>query len=176
MSSRYRRRFRRAGRRRTGQTVPDVLAPRLQQWIKRTATFCSSASRRWASKVYGDDEQPAGRPAAARAGPPYRRRDLFSGGVRRRAPAGDRQTAGLVVHPAAGNWSGTLLNGLLHHAPARPNCRALALCTGWTKTPAARWWWQNPTGVNRPGAPAASAPSAPLPRRGRRPWCANPHD
>ena len=26
--------------------------------------------------------------------------------------------AGLVVHPAAGNWSGTVLNGLLHHAPA----------------------------------------------------------
>jgi 23S rRNA pseudouridine1911/1915/1917 synthase len=25
--------------------------------------------------------------------------------------------AGLVVHPGAGNWSGTLLNGLLHHAP-----------------------------------------------------------
>jgi 23S rRNA pseudouridine1911/1915/1917 synthase len=24
---------------------------------------------------------------------------------------------GLVVHPAAGNWKGTLLNGLLHHAP-----------------------------------------------------------
>jgi 23S rRNA pseudouridine1911/1915/1917 synthase len=26
--------------------------------------------------------------------------------------------AGLVVHPAAGNWSGTLLNGLLHRFPA----------------------------------------------------------
>ena len=25
--------------------------------------------------------------------------------------------AGLVVHPAAGNWHGTLLNGLLHHLP-----------------------------------------------------------
>ncbi len=25
--------------------------------------------------------------------------------------------AGLVVHPAAGNWSGTMLNGLLHYAP-----------------------------------------------------------
>jgi 23S rRNA pseudouridine1911/1915/1917 synthase len=25
--------------------------------------------------------------------------------------------AGLVVHPASGNWSGTLLNALLHHAP-----------------------------------------------------------
>ncbi len=26
--------------------------------------------------------------------------------------------AGLVVHPAAGNWSGTVLNGLLHRYPA----------------------------------------------------------
>jgi 23S rRNA pseudouridine1911/1915/1917 synthase len=26
--------------------------------------------------------------------------------------------AGIVVHPAAGNWSGTLLNGILHHWPA----------------------------------------------------------
>lgn len=26
--------------------------------------------------------------------------------------------AGLVVHPAAGNWQGTLLNGLLHYCPA----------------------------------------------------------
>jgi 23S rRNA pseudouridine1911/1915/1917 synthase len=26
--------------------------------------------------------------------------------------------AGLVVHPGAGNWSGTLLNGLLHHLPS----------------------------------------------------------
>jgi 23S rRNA pseudouridine1911/1915/1917 synthase len=33
--------------------------------------------------------------------------------------------AGLVVHPAVGNWTGTLLNGLLHHAPglaALPRC------------------------------------------------------
>lgn len=26
--------------------------------------------------------------------------------------------AGLVVHPGSGNWSGTLLNALLHHSPA----------------------------------------------------------
>lgn len=33
--------------------------------------------------------------------------------------------AGLVVHPAAGNWSGTLLNGLLaHHAGAQALARA----------------------------------------------------
>ncbi|HEY1392108.1 MAG TPA: RluA family pseudouridine synthase [Methylibium sp.] len=29
--------------------------------------------------------------------------------------------AGLVVHPAAGNWSGTLLNGLLHHHAGAAN-------------------------------------------------------
>lgn len=29
--------------------------------------------------------------------------------------------AGLVVHPASGNWSGTLLNGLLHHCPSLAN-------------------------------------------------------
>jgi 23S rRNA pseudouridine1911/1915/1917 synthase len=29
--------------------------------------------------------------------------------------------AGLVVHPGAGNWSGTLLNGLLHHCPQLAN-------------------------------------------------------
>jgi 23S rRNA pseudouridine1911/1915/1917 synthase len=27
------------------------------------------------------------------------------------------KAAGMVVHPAAGNWNGTLLNALLHHAP-----------------------------------------------------------
>jgi 23S rRNA pseudouridine1911/1915/1917 synthase len=33
--------------------------------------------------------------------------------------------AGLVVHPAAGHWSGTLLNGLLaHHAAAATLPRA----------------------------------------------------
>ncbi len=36
-----------------------------------------------------------------------------------------RKSAGLVVHPAAGNWSGTLLNGLLaHHAAAATLPRA----------------------------------------------------
>ena len=29
--------------------------------------------------------------------------------------------AGLVVHPAAGNYTGTLLNGLIHHAPENEN-------------------------------------------------------
>ena len=43
--------------------------------------------------------------------------------------------AGLVVHPAAGNPAGTLLNALLHHDAHWPACRGQALCTGSTKTP-----------------------------------------
>lgn len=31
------------------------------------------------------------------------------------------KSAGLVVHPGSGNWSGTLLNALLHHAPSLEN-------------------------------------------------------
>lgn len=31
------------------------------------------------------------------------------------------KAAGLVVHPAAGNWTGTMLNGLLHYSPALIN-------------------------------------------------------
>ena len=45
--------------------------------------------------------------------------------------------AGLVVHPAPGNWRGTLLNGLLARDAGARCCRAPASCTGWTRTPAA---------------------------------------
>ncbi|MBN2466976.1 MAG: RluA family pseudouridine synthase [Deltaproteobacteria bacterium] len=31
--------------------------------------------------------------------------------------------AGLVVHPAAGNYTGTLVNGLLYHCQSLPDCR-----------------------------------------------------
>ena len=42
--------------------------------------------------------------------------------------------AGLVVHPAPGNWSGTLLNGLLARHARRDACRVPASCTAWTRT------------------------------------------
>ncbi len=42
---------------------------------------------------------------------------------------------GLVVHPGAGNRSGTLQNALLHRYPdARRRCRGRASCTGSTRT------------------------------------------
>ena len=45
--------------------------------------------------------------------------------------------AGLVVHPAPGNWTGTLLNGLLARDEKRARCRAPVSSTVWTRTPAA---------------------------------------
>ncbi|MBK6473066.1 MAG: hypothetical protein IPF94_20795 [Betaproteobacteria bacterium] len=43
--------------------------------------------------------------------------------------------AGLVEHPAPGNWSGTLLNGLLGPPRwRRRRCPGPASCTGSTRT------------------------------------------
>ena len=45
------------------------------------------------------------------------------------------KSAGLVVHPAAGNYTGTLLNGLIHHVPANENIPRAGSCIVWIKTP-----------------------------------------
>ena len=44
---------------------------------------------------------------------------------------------GLVVHPAAGHHSGTLVNGLLAHAPDMAALPRGGSCTDWIKTPRA---------------------------------------
>lgn len=43
--------------------------------------------------------------------------------------------AGLVVHPAAGHWDDTLLNGLLAYNPISEHCLAPVLFTVWTAIP-----------------------------------------
>jgi len=52
-------------------------------------------------------------------------------------PAGDRQTAGLVVHPGAGNPRHTLQNALLAHDRALALVPRAGLITGWTRIRAA---------------------------------------
>ena len=44
--------------------------------------------------------------------------------------------AGLVVHPAAGNWTGTLMNGLLAHHSGAVDLPRAGIVIAWTKTPA----------------------------------------
>ncbi len=45
--------------------------------------------------------------------------------------------AGLVVHPAPGNWQGTLLNGLLALDAQAAQLPRAGIVHGWTRTPAA---------------------------------------
>lgn len=56
--------------------------------------------------------------------------------------------SGMVVHPAAGNPDGTIVNALLHHcgaSPASAEWNAQASSTAWTRTPPAAWSSQKMT-------------------------------
>jgi hypothetical protein len=66
--------------------------------------------------------------------------------------------AGLVVHPAAGNLDGTLVNALLHHCRGQLSGiggveRPGASSTGSTRKHPACWWWPRPTSPRRAGPP-----------------------
>ena len=100
------------------QLIPDVSRSRLQQWITAGAVRVNGATvKSRHALVFGDvvevEQQPA--PDAAAFSPEPMPLDIVFEDdtilVLDKPP-------GLVVHPAAGNWSGTMLNGLLAYAPA----------------------------------------------------------
>jgi len=99
------------------ELMPDVSRSRLQQWVADAAVRVNGAAVRQRHElVLGDlieiEPQPAP-DAKAYAPEPmalaivHEDSDIL---VVDKPP-------GLVVHPAAGHWSGTLLNGLLAHSP-----------------------------------------------------------
>jgi 23S rRNA pseudouridine1911/1915/1917 synthase len=97
--------------------VPQFSRSRLQQWIEAGFVSVDEETARAKMTVFGDETvrilpQPAPEDEAFKAEP----MDLAI--VHEdTAIIVLNKPAGLVVHPAAGNWSGTLLNGLLHHYP-----------------------------------------------------------
>jgi 23S rRNA pseudouridine1911/1915/1917 synthase len=100
------------------QLVPQYSRSRLQQWIEAGHVTVDGQPARAKSIVLGDEtvvirpqaapEQSAFTPEAMALSILYEDDAILV----------LDKPAGLVVHPAAGNWSGTLLNGLLHHFPA----------------------------------------------------------
>ena len=98
--------------------VPQYSRSRLQQWIEAGHVTLEGQPARAKTTVLGD-ETIVVRPQAAPEDQAYKPEPMT-------LPIVHEDTsilvidkpAGLVVHPAAGNWSGTLLNGLLHHFPA----------------------------------------------------------
>lgn len=99
------------------ELMPDVSRSRLQQWVADAAVRVNGATVRQRQElVLGDliviEPQPAPDAKAYVAEPMplaivHEDRDIL---VVDKPP-------GVVVHPAAGHWSGTLLNGLLAHSP-----------------------------------------------------------
>lgn len=97
--------------------VPQYSRSRIQQWIEAGHVTVDGRSARARMTVLGDEvvtmtpqtapEENAFRPEAMALQIVYEDKAVLV----------LDKPAGLVVHPAAGNWSGTLLNGLLHHCP-----------------------------------------------------------
>ncbi len=98
------------------QQWPELSRSRLQQWIEGGRVQVDGALRRCRDKVWGGEEVRIEAVLAA-IGPDRPE------AIPLRLVHEDAQIlvidkpAGLVVHPAAGNPGGTLLNALLHHAP-----------------------------------------------------------
>jgi 23S rRNA pseudouridine1911/1915/1917 synthase len=101
--------------------VPQFSRSRLQQWIDAGHVSVDGAPAKSKMTMLGDETihiapQSVPEDAAFKPEP----MDLHIVHEDKSIIVLDKP-AGLVVHPGAGNWSGTLLNGLLHHCPALAN-------------------------------------------------------
>ncbi len=98
--------------------LPDYSRSRLSTWIKDGAVLLNGETAAPKAKLIGGEqlqvrvqqsaEQLAFAPEAMDLDIVYEDDSVLV----------INKPAGLVVHPAAGNWTGTLLNGLLAHCPA----------------------------------------------------------
>lgn len=98
------------------ELFPDFSRSRLQQWVKDGAVLVDNVPKRPRDKLYGGEEvvlqvklevETPFEPEPIPLDIVYEDESILV----------LNKPAGLVVHPAAGNWQGTLLNALLHHAP-----------------------------------------------------------
>lgn len=98
--------------------IPQYSRSRLQQWIEAGHVTVEGQPARAKTTMLGD-ETIVVEPQAAPEEQAYQPEPMTLPIVHEDASIlVIDKPAGLVVHPAAGNWTGTLLNGLLHHIPA----------------------------------------------------------
>jgi 23S rRNA pseudouridine1911/1915/1917 synthase len=98
--------------------VPQYSRSRIQQWIEAGLVTVDGARARSKTTALGDEDIII-LPQAAPEEQAYKPEAMELSIVHEDAAilVLDKPN-GLVVHPAAGNWSGTLLNALLYHFPA----------------------------------------------------------
>lgn len=100
------------------QLVSQYSRSRLQQWFESGNVLVDGAPARAKTTAFGD-ETIVIRPQAAPEDQAFTPEPIPLSIVHEDASIlVIDKPAGLVVHPAAGNWSGTLLNGLLHYLPS----------------------------------------------------------
>lgn len=98
------------------EMFPDFSRSRLKAWIKSGDVLVDGESRRPKDRVDGGEEvRLTIAPETAVADPPQA--IALDIAYEDEALLVVNKPAGLVVHPGAGNSSGTLLNGLLHYRP-----------------------------------------------------------
>jgi 23S rRNA pseudouridine1911/1915/1917 synthase len=97
--------------------LPEYSRSRLQEWISGEQVKVNGQAAQTKQKMWGGENLQV-LPQSIAAEQPYQAEDIALDIVYE-----DDQIlilnkpAGLVVHPGSGNWEGTLLNALLHHAP-----------------------------------------------------------
>ncbi len=99
------------------ELFPDFSRSRLQQWVKEGNVLVDGKVLRSKDKLLGGESIEIDVQLAAETTftPEPIQLDIV---YQDDALIVINKPAGLVVHPAAGNWQGTLLNALLHHDPA----------------------------------------------------------
>jgi len=99
------------------QMFPDYSRSRLKAWLMDGAVLVDGEKLRPRDRVDGGEaiELRAVQEVAVRSEPEAIKLDIV---FEDDALLVINKQAGLVVHPGAGNPKGTLMNGLLHHAPA----------------------------------------------------------
>lgn len=97
--------------------LPEYSRSRLQEWITQGWVKVGGAAATPRQKVWGG-EQIEVAPQAHPSEQPHQAEDIALDVVYEdESLLVINKPAGLVVHPGSGNWEGTLLNALLHHAP-----------------------------------------------------------
>lgn len=98
--------------------IPQHSRSRLQSWIKAGFVAIDRLEASTKVKVFGG-EQVSVRPQASAEALSFRAEDIDLNIVHEdETLLVIDKPSGLVVHPGSGNWEGTMLNALLHHAPA----------------------------------------------------------
>ena len=97
--------------------LPEYSRSRLQSWIEQGLVTLNGAEAAIKQKVWGGEAAQL-TPQMDPSEQPYEAEDIPLNIVYEdESIIIINKPVGLVVHPGSGNWTGTLLNALLHHAP-----------------------------------------------------------